>query len=149
MHHLVFADMFPNVGCVLRMYIPFIDIQYFKTKRDQQLLENVAADPRISFVTTPQGYKLAVRFIKANANNSSFSAKDDLKDSNKESSVSLVSTDLQQSTVDVPRHYPIVIPNGLAATMATIGDICERLVAQGFTVLAYDRYIFYHHVWIF
>lgn len=39
-----------------------------------------------------------------------------------------------------PRHFPVCIPNGLAATMATIGSLHEKLVAQGFTVLSYDRY---------
>eukprot|EP00759_Apiculatamorpha_spiralis_P051962 PhF_6_TR5561/c0_g1_i1/m.7951 len=33
----------------------------------------------------------------------------------------------------------IVIPNGLAATMATIGAIHSALVAQGYDVLSYDR----------
>lgn len=37
------------------------------------------------------------------------------------------------------RALPVVIPNGLGATLVTIGGLHDRLVALGFSVLSYDR----------
>jgi pimeloyl-ACP methyl ester carboxylesterase len=45
-------------------------------------------------------------------------------------------------TVDICslKHYPVCIPNGMAATMTMIGKLHDGLVKQGFTVLTYDRF---------
>ncbi len=81
--------------------------------RDRQLMretkDRLVRSGQLRFVSTRHGHKLAVRYT------------------------------MPRKDHPCPRKYPVVIPNGLAATLATIGAIQDALVKEGFSVLSYDR----------
>lgn len=77
--------------------------------RDSRKLAALRRHPAIAMVRTRAGYELAVRFTKGSSGSES------------------------------PKQLPVIIANGLGATLATIGAIHDALVAAGFTVLSYDR----------
>eukprot|EP00808_Paulinella_micropora_P005176 g5014.t1 len=79
--------------------------------------------PGVERLKTPQGYELAVRFTVPS---SSQAQHEEAKQGSSSKPLPL-------------RSYPVVLANGLGATMGTIGRVHDELVAAGFTVLSYDR----------
>lgn len=88
--------------------------------------------PGITYVTTPRGYQLAVRFTTPQGELPPVAA-ESAKDEEK--------AILSGLRIDYggAKRFPIIIPNGLAATMATIGTMHDDLVKAGFTVCSFDR----------
>ena len=83
---------------------------------DRKLLSKTTADMvqrgEARFVTTRAGSRLCVRYTVPPASDVAANPK---------------------------RTCPVCIPNGLAATMASVGVIHDSLVKKGFSVLSYDR----------
>ena len=73
----------------------------------------------VKLFRTPQGYRLAVRYSGWDSRNSSTIEDSPL---------------LLNAASTRRRHFPIAIPNGLAATALAISSMHERLVAAGFEV---------------
>ncbi len=74
------------------------------------MLAALCVRPAIALVPTRAGYSLAVRLSQPSG-----------------------------SSKDAARSLPILIANGLGATLCTIGAIQDALTDAGFTVLSYDR----------
>ena len=73
----------------------------------------------VKLFRTPQGYRLAVRYSGWDSRNSSTIEDSPL---------------LLNAASTRRRHFPIAIPNGLAATALATSSMHERLVAAGFEV---------------
>lgn len=84
----------------------------------------------VTHVTTPRGYELAVRFNTASEEIKHEGGKDEAR--------AILPPETQISSGGAKR-FPVIIPNGLAATMGTIGSVHDRLVEAGFTVCSFDR----------